>query len=153
MQAVRDRDLAAEVIGVSLARYKIGAFAVSSALAAMAGALYASFQQFVDPSAWSLFLSIQFIAIIIIGGLGTIFGAVIGALALGITPRLVDAYTRTHHIPGVASGTGHSGISVFSLNLYIFGGLIVLFLMLQPRGLAAMWLRAKEYFRSWPFSY
>ena len=74
-------------------------------------------------------------------------------LALGITPRLVEAYTRTHHIPGVASGTGHSGISVFSLNLYIFGGLIVLFLMLQPRGLAAMWLRAKAYFRSWPFSY
>ena len=152
MQAVRDRDLAAEVIGVSLARYKIGAFAISSGLAAMAGALFGSYQQFVSPGEWTLFLSIQYIAIIIVGGVGTIFGAVLGALFLGGVPVLIERYSDS--IPFVQSGASDDGfITVFSLNQAIFGLLIVAFLVFEPRGLAAIWLRAKAYFRSWPFSY
>ncbi|MGH2847845.1 MAG: branched-chain amino acid ABC transporter permease [Thermoleophilaceae bacterium] len=152
LQAVRDRDLAAEVIGVRLGRYKVGAFAVSSALAAMAGAMYGSYQQFVSPSEWSLFLSIQYIAIIIVGGVGTIFGSVLGALFLGGLPSLIERYSDS--IPGVSTGAGGEGfISVFSLNQVIFGALIVLFLIFEPRGLAAIWLRVKGYFKSWPFSY
>jgi branched-chain amino acid transport system permease protein len=152
MQAVRDRDVAAEVVGVSLARYKVGAFALSSALAALAGGMYGAYQQFVSPDEWSLFLSIQYIAIIIVGGIGTIFGSVLGALFLGGLPALIEEYSDS--LPGVTTGSGDDGfISVFSLNQAIFGLLIVLFLVFEPRGLAAIWLRIKAYFKTWPFSY
>lgn len=157
LQAVRDRDLAAEVIGVSLARYKIGAFIISSALAAVGGALYgAAIQQFVSPSEWGiplgLFLSIQYLAIIIVGGLGTVFGAILGALFVGGLPRLVERFSSS--IPGVSTGPSDDGfITVFALNQMIFGALIVLFLALEPRGLAALWMRLKAYFKAWPFSY
>ncbi len=152
LQAVRDRDVAAEVVGVQLGRYKVGAFAVSSGLAALAGALLGSYQQFVSPDEFSLFLSIQYIAIIIVGGVGTVFGSIVGALVLGGLPGLIDKYSAS--IPGVSTGSGDSGfISVFSLNQAIFGLLIVLFLVFEPRGLAAVWLRVKAYFKAWPFSY
>ena len=157
LQAVRDRDLAAEVIGVSAARYKIGVFAVSSAYAAVAGALYgAGIQQFVSPSEFGgqsgLFFSILFIAIIIVGGVGTIFGSILGALVVGALPRVIEEYSES--IPGLSTGPGDDGfITVFAFNQAIFGILIVTFLMIEPRGLAAAWLRIKTYFRTWPFSY
>jgi branched-chain amino acid transport system permease protein len=152
LQAIRDRDVAAEIIGVELGRHKVGAFAISSALAAIGGALYGAYQQFVSPDEFSLFLSIQYIAIIIVGGVGTIFGSVLGALFLGGLPALIEEYSDS--IPGVQTGADDSGfISVFTLNQAIFGALIVLFLVFEPRGLAAIWLRAKAYFKAWPFSY
>lgn len=152
LQAIRDRDQAAEVIGVRTGRYKIGAFMVSSAIAAMAGALFGSYQQFVSPEEWNLLLSIQYIAIIIVGGLGTIFGSVLGALFVGALPALIDRYSEV--IPGVQTSVGDDGfISVFALNQALFGLLIVLFLVLEPRGLAGIWLRIKTYFKAWPFSY
>ena len=87
MQAIRDRDVAAEVIGVSLARYKVGAFAVSSALAAVAGGLLGGYQRVRRArSEWTLFLSIQFVAIIIVGGLGTIFGSILGRPVRRLAP-------------------------------------------------------------------
>jgi branched-chain amino acid transport system permease protein len=152
LQAVRDRDQAAEVIGVRAGRYKIGAFMVSSAIASVAGALFGSYQQFVSPGEWTLLLSIQYIAIVIVGGLGTIFGSILGAVFVGALPALIDRYSAV--IPGVQTSVGGEGfISVFALNQAIFGVLIVLFLVLEPRGLAGIWLRVKSYFKAWPFSY
>jgi branched-chain amino acid transport system permease protein len=154
LQAARDRDVAAEVLGISLARTKIGVFIVSSAMAAVAGALFASYQQFVEPGGWSLFLSIQYIAIIIVGGIGTVFGAVLGALFIGGVPQIVDRFSAS--IPFVAhTAGGGSGfhLTVFQLNQVIYGAVIVFFLVLEPHGLAAVWLRLKAYFASWPFSY
>jgi branched-chain amino acid transport system permease protein len=152
IQSIRDREVAAEIIGVRIGRYKVGVFAVSSAMAAAGGALFGAYQQFVSPDEWSLFLSIQYIAIIIVGGVGTVFGAVLGAIFLGGLPALIERYSDS--IPGVATSAGDDGfISVFSLNQAIFGLLIVLFLVFEPRGLAAIWLRTKAYFRAWPFSY
>ena len=91
MQAIRDRDLAAEVVGVSNVRYKIAAFSVSSAMACVGGAVYAVNLRFISPNSpiEELFISIRFVAIIIVGGLGTIHGAVVGALILGPLPELV----------------------------------------------------------------
>lgn len=157
MQAVRDQDVAAEVIGVSLARYKIGAFAVSSACAALAGGLFGIVQQFVNPSdfggAPGLVLSITYVAMIIIGGIGTIRGAVIGALVVAGLPQLVQHISQSTKIPFVQSGSGGSGyLSVFALNQIIFGILIVVFLLFESRGLAAVLDRARAYFRTWPFS-
>jgi branched-chain amino acid transport system permease protein len=151
MQAVRDRDVAAEVIGVSLGRYKVGAFVISSALAAVAGALFGVYQQFVQPDSFNLVLSIQFIAMIIVGGVGTLFGSVLGAVFVGAVPQLVSKYSSS--IPFVVQEAGAGGLTVFQLNQIIFGLLIVFFLVIEPRGLAAVWLRLKAYFRAWPFSY
>jgi branched-chain amino acid transport system permease protein len=152
IQAIRDRDVAAEIIGVELGRHKVWAFALSSGMAAVGGALYGAYQQFVSPDEFSLFLSIQYIAIIIVGGVGTIFGSILGALFLGGLPALIEEYSDS--IPGVATTASDDGfISVFTLNQAIFGLLIVVFLVFEPRGLAAMWLRLKAYFKAWPFSY
>jgi len=152
LRAVRDHDQAAEVIGVRAGRYKIGAFMVSSAIAATAGALFGSYQQHVSPDDWTLLLSIQYIAIIIVGGLGTIFGSILGAIFVGALPALIQEYSGV--LPGVATEAGGDGfISVFALNQAIFGLLIVLFLVFEPRGLAGIWFRVKAYFKAWPFSY
>jgi branched-chain amino acid transport system permease protein len=154
MQAVRDRDVAAEVIGVSLARYKIGAFVLSSALASLGGALFGTYYQYVTPeSSFNLDTSILYIAIIIVGGVGTIFGSILGAIFVGGVPELVAKFS--HNIPFVSSSPTGEGfhLTVFQLNRMIFGALIVLFLVLEPLGLAAVWLRIKAYFKAWPFSY
>jgi branched-chain amino acid transport system permease protein len=151
MQAVRDRDVAAEAIGIRLSKYKVLAFVVSSSLAAMAGALFGSYQQFVAPGDFNLFVSLQYIAMIVVGGVGTTFGPILGALFITAVPRLIEQFSD--HIPGVTNEPGAKGITVFSLNQAIFGILIIAFLVLEPRGLAALWLRVKAYFRSWPLSY
>lgn len=159
MQAVRDRDLAAEVIGVSLARYKVGAFAISSGYAALAGGLFGMLQRYISPTEFGgqlgLFLSIQYIAIIIVGGIGTIFGSILGAFIVGAMPRIIESLSKERDIPFVFGDAGGQDgfISVFSLNQALFGILIIGFLLFEPRGLAALWLRLKAYFRSWPFSY
>jgi branched-chain amino acid transport system permease protein len=159
MQAVRDRDLAAEIIGVSLSRYKVGAFAISSLLAAVAGALYAVVQQYISPTEFSgdlgLFLSIQFIAVIIVGGIGTLYGSVLGAFVVGALPRLIENLSANTNLPFVSGDKGGDPgfLTVFSLNQMLFGILIVAFLLFEPRGLAAVWLRLKAYFKTWPFSY
>jgi branched-chain amino acid transport system permease protein len=156
MQAVRDRDVAAEVIGVSLARYKIGAFVISSAMAAMAGGLFGAYQQFVTPDSWNLFLSISYIAMIIVGGVGTIFGAIVGALFVGAMPQVVDKINSLHHIPFISTSTASVKgfhLTLFQFNQLLYGALIVLFLVVEPLGLAAVWLRLKAYFKAWPFSY
>jgi branched-chain amino acid transport system permease protein len=150
MQAVRDRDQAAEAIGVHLARYKVLAFVISSALAGMAGALYGSYQRFVNPAEFSLFVSIAYIAMIVVGGAGTIFGSVLGAVFITTIPRVIEEVSA---VPAVERLLETAGITVFSLNQAVFGLLIVLFLILEPRGLAAIWLRIRLYFRAWPFSY
>lgn len=150
LQAVRDRDLAAEVIGVSLVQYKVGAFVVSSGYAALAGAMYASYARYVSPLDFSLFLSIQFIAMIVVGGIGTTKGAILGALFLTLLPRAIESVAGS--IPFVSGGTG-AGITVQSLNQAIFGALLVGFLLFEPLGLAEIWRRIVRYFRAWPFSY
>jgi branched-chain amino acid transport system permease protein len=150
MQAVRDRDTAAAAIGIRSARTKVLAFVVSGSLAALAGALLGSYQQYVAPDAFSLFLSLQYIAMIVVGGVGTTFGPILGALFITAVPRVIEEFSDK--IPGVAAAGG-KGITVFSLNQAIFGLLIIAFLVLEPRGMAALWLRLKAYFKSWPFSY
>jgi len=153
MQAVRDRDVAAEAIGVSLVRYKVGAFAVSSAFAAMAGALYFGVVlRTITPELVTgpqgLFLSIQFVAAIIIGGLATIYGSIIGALFIAVIPELTRRFGT--HLPFIGDD---KLITVNSFNNVLFGALIVLFLVIEPYGLAALWRRIKLYFLTWPFSY
>lgn len=151
LQAVRDRDQAAEVIGVSLVHWKVGAFVVSSGYAACAGAMYAAFARYVSPLDWSLFLSIQYVAMIVVGGIGSVAGAILGALFLTLLPRLVEA--GSGRLPFLADTGSGAGITVFTLNQMLFGLLIIGFLLWEPMGLIELWRRLKRYFASWPFSY
>lgn len=151
LQAIRDRDLAAEVIGVSLVQYKVGAFVVSSGYAACAGALYAAYARYVSPLDFSFFLSIQYVAMIVVGGIGSIAGSILGALFLTVLPRLVESVSAT--LPFVAQTSGQPGITVANLNQALFGILIVVFLIAEPLGLIEIWRRIKRYFTAWPFSY
>jgi branched-chain amino acid transport system permease protein len=151
LQAIRDRDLAAEVIGVSQVHYKVGAFVASSGYAACAGALYAAYARYVSPLDFGLFLSIQYVAMIIVGGVGSIAGSIVGALFLTVLPRVVEAVSAT--LPFVAKTTGDPGITVANLNQALFGLLIVVFLVAEPLGLIEIWRRLKRYFSAWPFSY
>jgi branched-chain amino acid transport system permease protein len=142
LQAIRDRDLAAELTGVDLARTKVAVFALSSGLAALAGALTGAYQEFVSPSEWNLVLSIQYIAIIIVGGLGSVYGPVLGAIFVGSLPRIIEEYSDS--IPGVAASASDDGfITVFALNQMLFGLLIIGFLIIEPRGLTALAARLR----------
>jgi branched-chain amino acid transport system permease protein len=148
MQAIRDHDIAAEVIGISLPRYKIAVFAVSGGLAAVAGALHGTLQGHVSPHEFSLLLSIHYVAIIIVGGVGTVAGAIVGAVLLGGMQPVIQRYSAM-----LPFDVGTTGISIFALNQMLFGALIMAFLLFEPHGLMALWARVKTYFRSWPFSY
>lgn len=152
MQAVRDRDLAAEVIGVSMFRYKMGAFAVSSAFAAVGGALYLGVVQrnisvLSVTGIQGFVLSISFVAIIIAGGLGTVNGAIIGALIVQGLPQVVQ--TQAGLLPFVGDG---KLLSLTSFNNLLFGLLIVIFLIFEPQGIAAQWRRLKGRLVAWPFA-
>lgn len=149
--AVRDRDVAAEVMGVNLLRTKTLAFVVSSFYAGIAGALLSIIFGRITPENWNLFLSIDFLAVIFIGGLATISGSILGAIFVVGLPKLVQELSD--YIP-LASDVGQGGIfTIFQLQSILFGVLIVVFLVLEPRGLYGLWIRVRNYFKAWPFSY
>lgn len=155
MQAVRDRDIAAEVVGISLVRTKLGAFAVSSGLAAVSGALFAAtVVTNAVPSDFGgtkgLELSIKFVAVIIIGGMGTIHGSILGAFVVSGLPEVIQRISSS--LPFLEGSSG-GFISVGAFNNAVFGLLVIVFLLAEPLGLAGVWLRIKTYFKSWPFSY
>jgi len=177
-QAIRDRDIAAEIMGVDEFGYKLRAFGISSFYAGVSGALLAAFVGTVVPARWDLFLSVQVIAIVLIGGAGSIAGVVLGTVFVTILPRVVenltewmarvvsegDSFTATILNPIVATdpsdfglvntmpGTG-PGLSVFQLNLVLYGLLIILFLIFEPLGLYGIWIRIRNYWKGWPFTY
>lgn len=153
LQAVRDRDIAAEVVGVSLFRYKVSAFVISSAIAAVAGVLYGLYLGFLTPNEESLglVLSIQFLAIIVVGGIGTIYGSILGAILIGALPRIIDEFADS--FPFVTSDPAKSGFTKGALSTAVYAVLIIVFLVLEPRGLAGIWRRIQAYFKTWPFSY
>ena len=148
MQSIRDRDIAAEVAGVSNVRYKIAAFSISSAMAALGGAVYAVNLRFLSPNSpiEELFISIRFVAIIIVGGLATIHGAIVGALILGPLPELVqenlgllDFTIPILDRPFVGETAADDGLlTSAALSEFMFGLLLITFLLFQPSGIAGM---------------
>lgn len=148
--AIRDRDIAAEIMGVDLTRYKVVAFAVSSFYAGVAGALYFTVTGFVEPASFNLLLSILFIAMVVIGGASSIAGSIMGAAFVVLLPQIIDS--ASDWIPFIGDGAG-GVLSPAQLERILFGGLIVLFLIFEPLGLYGIWIRVRNYWKAWPFSY
>lgn len=148
--AVRDNDLAAEVMGVNLFYYKMLAFFIGCFLAGIAGALLAPWVGSLNAEQFTLTESILYIGMLIIGGLGTTLGPIFGVVLI----RLLQQVLATEFIPFLAGSVTFlpSGWST-SLTPLIFGLIIILFLVLEPRGLAHRWSLFKAWYRLWPFSY
>ena len=148
--AVRDRDVAAEMMGINLSRTKLLAFAISSFYAGCAGALLFTITGFFDPSSFNLLLSVQFIAMVLIGGAGTVSGTIMGALFISLLPTLTREIPN--YVPLISQQVTVTP-NVFQLESILYGLLIVAFLLFEPRGLFGIWIRSRNYWKSWPFSY
>lgn len=144
-RALKTNETVAEALGVNVAGYKLLAFVISSTMTAIAGCLFAYYRSFVSVEAFSLFLSIQYVAMVIIGGIGTILGAVLGAVFVVLLPYVVEWLTAA--LPMLASISG----VVFAINHTVFGVVMVLFLLFEPQGLVGMWQRSQNFFLLWPF--
>ena len=145
--AIRDRDIAAEVIGINIGDYKIMAFILSSGLTSLAGSLYAYYTAVASADQYSFSLTISYFAMVIVGGVGSVLGSFLGAFLITVLPY------------GLMYLTGLFEVS-FSVKEYfsiiesaIFGIVIVLFLLAEPMGLAEIWRRTRIYFELWPFRY
>jgi branched-chain amino acid transport system permease protein len=148
--AIRDRDIAAGVIGVNLARYKTIAFAISSFYAGCAGALLYTLIGFIEPGSFSLVLSVQYIAMVLIGGAGTVSGAIAGAFFITLLPSLTRQLQPLFPFISTAS---EQTPNIFQLQTVLYGALIIGFLIFEPRGLFGIWHRIRTYWKTWPFSY
>jgi branched-chain amino acid transport system permease protein len=148
--AIRDNDRAAEGMGIPIFRYKLLSFGISSFYAGFAGALYAFYMISITPEPFNLWLSIVFIAMIIIGGLGSIPGAVFGAIFIVVLEEALSH--ATEYLMNVGASTGVA-ITIAPLREFVFGLAIILFIIFEPKGLAEIWRIVRSSFRLWPFSY
>jgi branched-chain amino acid transport system permease protein len=166
------------VMGIPEAKYKLIAFAGSSAFAGMAGALFASFVGKLPPETWNLILSVEFIAILLIGGAGTTAGVLVGTLFVVMSPRFVedvagwmggqastdDPLSKLWDLV-ISTEPGDFGfistadvapgfpLPVNQLDALIYGTLIVVFLLFEPLGFYGIWIKIRNYWKGWPFSY
>lgn len=150
--AVRDHYLSAEIMGINLTKYRILSFGISSFYAGVGGALFGTYLGFVSVEAFDILLSIQFLGMIIIGGLGSIAGTLMGTAFMVLLPELMEAAVNGlrqvagNDIPALTSGLAF-------LKQMAIGLAIVLFLIFEPDGLIHRWRLIKAYWKLYPFSY
>lgn len=146
--AVRDQDIAASAIGVNVTLAKLTAFAVSSGMVGLAGALTAHYSETVTWERFTLDVSVLYLAMIIVGGLGSVAGSVYGAAFMMLLPALLT------EVSGAVRGSLPFLVDQLpAVKNAIFGLVIVIFLIVEPRGLDRVWQRMKDYVRFWPFRY
>lgn len=146
--ALRDRDIVAEALGIHVLRYKLFAFVVSSALVSFAGALLVYYNHSFSAETYTLNVAVIYLVMVIVGGLGNTTGAILGAIFMTIAPRLI-----TNIFSVFGASTDAQVTYLFPLQYVVFGGLMVGFLLLEPRGLIGLWNRIRIYFELWPFRY
>jgi branched-chain amino acid transport system permease protein len=144
-RAIHAKETVAEALGIGIARYKLLAFVISSSMTSVAGCLFAYYRGFVSIEAFDLFLSIQYIAMIIIGGMGSLLGALLGAVFVTLFPYVIERLL--HLLPNVQRLAG----DIFAVNYAAFGVVMILFLIFEPLGLVGIWRRIQNYFLLWPF--
>jgi branched-chain amino acid transport system permease protein len=149
--AIRDHDIAAELIGIDIFRYKVLAFAISSFYAGVAGVLYTYYLGIANYEQFQITVSIEYLAMIIIGGLGSVLGSIFGAVFVTLLPIVIryamEAFGAAFFSPQTVLNT------IPNLRLILFGALIIFFLVVEPEGLNRLWRNIRNYFRVWPFSY
>lgn len=146
--AVRDHYLSAEIMGINLTKYRILSFGISSFYAGIGGALFAHYLGFVSAEGFTILLSIQFLAMIIIGGMGSVMGSLMGAAFMVLLPELMEAGVHT-----IGSGAPGLAQSLAYIREMAIGLAIILFLIFEPDGLAHRWKMIKAYWKLYPFSY
>jgi branched-chain amino acid transport system permease protein len=149
--AIRDQDIAAEIIGIDIFRYKLWAFAISSFYAGVTGVLYTYYLGIANYEQFQLTVSIDYLAMVIIGGLGSILGSILGAIFVTLLPILTRWFLEDYGWLFFSSGDLLNAIP--NLRQILFGGLIIFFLVVEPEGLNRLWRNIRNYFRVWPFSY
>jgi branched-chain amino acid transport system permease protein len=149
--AIRDHDVAAEIIGIDIFRYKLLAFAVSSFYAGVTGVLYTYYLGVANYEQFQIVTSIDYLAMIIIGGLGSVLGSIFGAAFITLLP-IVIRYAMEAFGSLIFSPAAILNI-IPNLRLILFGALIIFFLVVEPEGLNRLWRNIRNYFRVWPFAY
>ncbi len=147
--AVRDNDVSAEIIGIPIFPYKLLSFSISAFYAGIAGALFAGLLRTAIPEGYTFLHSIIFLAMVLVGGLGRLVGTVFGVIFITLVPVILDlivSYIANVYDPNFT-------ILLGPLKELVFGGLIILFIILEPEGLVGMWIRIRDYFKIWPLPY
>ena len=149
--AIRDQDIAAEIIGINIYRYKLLAFAISSFYAGVCGVLYTYYFGIANYEQFQLIVSIDYLAMIIIGGLGSVLGSILGAIFVTLLPIVIRILME--NVGSLFFTTAEMANVISGLRLGVFGALIIFFLIVEPEGLNRLWRNIRSYFRVWPFSY
>lgn len=146
--AIRDQDISAEVMGVNVFRYKLLSFAVSSFIVGVAGSLLAYQARIISPENFPITLAIDYLGMVIIGGLGSILGSIFGAIFITLLPEMLRLATdaMSNYWPGLM-------VIVAPIKMGVFGLVVILFLIFEPDGMAARWNHIKAYWKLYPFSY
>ncbi|GAB7022037.1 branched-chain amino acid ABC transporter permease [Salidesulfovibrio brasiliensis] len=146
--AIRDFHQSAENVGVNLFTTKLGAFALSAFMAGIAGGLWGAYTMYITPEQFSIALSINYLAMIIIGGMGSVLGSIFGAVFITLLPELLN-------LAAGAAGSFFPDVTtmVAALKEGVFGLALVLFLIFEPEGLVRQWRLAKAYWKLYPFAY
>ena len=147
--AIRDNDVSAEIIGISIFRYKLLSFSISAFYGGAAGALFAGLLRTAIPQDYTFLHSILFLAMVLVGGMGRMVGTVFGVIFITLVPVLLDllvSFIANVYDPNFTVYLG-------PMKELVFGGLIILFIILEPEGLVWIWIRIRDYFRIWPLPY
>lgn len=150
--AVRDHYLSAEIMGIKLNKYRLLSFGISSFYAGIGGALYAHYLGYVSAEGFTLMMSVQFLAMVIIGGLGSIKGTLMGVIFMVLLPEVLESFvelmqmTDWGNIPMVVDGLSY-------IKEMAIGLVIICFLIFEPEGLAHRWVQIKNYWKFYPFAY
>jgi branched-chain amino acid transport system permease protein len=146
--SVRDNYIAAEIIGVDIFKYKLLAFAISSFYAGIAGSLWAHYLTLITPEHFTIGVSIEYLAMIIIGGLGSLIGSIFGAVFMIALPEFL------RYVSSILGQTYPQITDAFAaIREGVFGLVIIFFLIYEPKGMAHRWNLIKAYWKLWPFSY
>ncbi len=140
--AIRDSEISAQSMGINLARYKTLSFAISAALAGVAGALYAHKLRFISPDQFNILQSIDLLLMVVIGGLGSVHGAFLGAIFLISMPQIISL--SKDHLPNfIGQAPGLQGL--------VYGVVLIGFVLFEPMGLYGRWLKIRTYLQTFPF--
>ncbi|MDH5561507.1 MAG: branched-chain amino acid ABC transporter permease [Deltaproteobacteria bacterium] len=152
--AIRDAEIAAETMGVNLIFYKTLAFAISAFYTGLAGGLYAFVLRFIEPEIFGLYMSIVFLTMVVVGGLGSIFGSIAGAMLLSWLDLELRNILDIPYLGNWLKDLSREYFSitgVSNIQYIVFGGILVLIMLFEPHGIYGFWIRTKKYWKTWPF--